>query len=155
MHPHLVAWLRLTPHTRAGLVVLVQGIVVKEQMPMKVGAKVWHDRNYVFTSIPSYLQGADFLQQPHKSVRKGSRISVRVNGDATIFVIVENGGRDGGMVQRLPRMGWKLRPGVLHISGYWLADQIKIYSLDVGSSSVVTLPPTTTGQTVMCIAVVG
>merc|ERR1711981_961728 len=57
--------------------VSVTGVKVTQQLEMKVGGKVWHDRSdYKWTQVPSEMLGGDYVQQPHKSIRKGTKISI-------------------------------------------------------------------------------
>ena len=80
------------------------------------------------------------MQQKHKSIAKGSVISVKVSGDATIYVAVEGGsGRDGGIPASLPAAGWKSET-TMSLKTTGGLNLNKLYSLQVAGGTAVALP---------------
>ena len=96
------------------------------------------------------LEGEVFHQN-HKSNEAGTAIVVSVSKPATIFVALEDGGRDGGFSSSLPLAVWsKMQGAVLSTT---CGDLSRIFRLatDAGPTA---LPLTTTGSVVMTIVVV-
>ena len=111
-----------------------------------------HDRNYKFTTVPSFLLRGVYIQQAHKSIGRGSQIKVRVSDDATLYMAVEPSGRDGGFRKSLPKAGWTAinTRTTLNWDG---SNKLVLFKKETLADTV-TLPKTTTGQTVGCITVI-
>ena len=138
----------------------VTGFPVKKIVAMKKGVKLWHDRDYTITNFPAFMEGGHYIEQAHKSIKKGSAATIKTMAKSKIYVAVETGGRDGGFRKSLPKAGWKLEKGSVAAS----ADRpdpnntcctLKaIYSYGTDKSATVKLPATATDETVMVIVVV-
>lgn len=126
----------------------VSGIKVTQQMVMHPGVKVWHDRSaYTWTKVPAYLNGADFVQQPHKSIPKNSRITVKTDKAVTLYVASEPGGRSCGFERLTKLMGFTKMPEKLSWGGGCCKGDMAIYAKKINPGST-TLPPTSTNQCV-------
>ena len=128
-------------------------MIYNGKLPLKLNEKAWLDRNYRINIFPGYLTGGFFIQQPHKSIRKGTDIKIAISGGATIYVAVETGrGRSGGYEKSLLAGGWTKQDGTIAIDSVRLN---RIFSLKTADDDrSVTLPSTTTNETVMFITVV-
>ena len=136
----------------AGTMETVDGISVQDTVPVSVGATLWHDRTYTITAVPDFMLEGHFIEQPHKNVPRGSVISIVLRRACTIYMAVESGGRDGGFPTSLTAAGWVRQGGELAVAGTNPLDEI--FSFDVDFAQTITLPATTTHQTVASIVIV-
>ena len=114
---------------------------------------VWVDRNYKFSNMPAYLEGTLLFQVPHKAIRQGTIIEFLSHQASTIYLAHE-GVRNGGFKSSLPKYGWKLvtnhaqlRTGCCNLRYIWK----KVVTND--DLTTISLPATTTSETVHCIFV--
>ena len=114
---------------------------------------VWVDRNYKFSNMPAYLEGTLLFQVPHKAIRQGTIIEFLSHQPSTIYLAHE-GVRNGGFKTSLPKYGWKLvtnhaqlRTGCCNLRYIWK----KVVTND--DLTTISLPATTTSETVHCIFV--
>lgn len=126
------------------------GTPFEDILPFEMDAFVWYDRTNKVTSYPNYLDGGYFIQHCCKCFGEGSVLSVSVSGAATVYIAVESN-RNGGFTTSLPNNGWTSEDGQVTYSNNPLQN---IYSYQKSSAGTITLPATTTAQTVMMIIVV-
>ena len=114
---------------------------------------VWVDRNYKFSNMPAYLEGTLLFQVPHKAIRQGTIIEFLSHQPSTIYLAHE-AVRNGGFKTSLPKYGWKLvtnhaklRTGCCNLRYIWK----KVVTND--DLTTLSLPATTTSETVHCIFV--
>ena len=114
---------------------------------------VWVDRNYKFSNMPAYLEGTLLFQVPHKAIRQGTIIEFLSHQPSTIYLAHE-AVRNGGFKTSLPKYGWKLvtnhaqlRTGCCNLRYIWK----KVVTND--DLTTISLPATTTSETVHCIFV--
>ena len=114
---------------------------------------VWVDRNYKFSNMPAYLEGTLLFQVPHKAIRQGTIIEFLSHQPSTIYLAHE-AVRNGGFKTSLPKYGWnlvtnhaRLRTGCCNLRYIWK----KVVTND--DLSTISLPATTTSETVHCIFV--
>ena len=127
-------------------------------VPLTDGQTLWNDHAYTVTNVPPQMLGATLFQGPHKALPKGTEITVHTDGPSTVYVFFEHGddtnGRNGGYDASLELKGftpspigtpkWVLKPGTAY--------SMPMFEFNMTGGDLM-LPPTTTGQTVMSIAV--
>jgi len=115
------------------------------------GVKLWKDRDYVIGKLPKALSGATLFQGPHKAIAKNSVLSISTSAPSTVFLAFEQGARSGGFGSL---QGWD--EAELQLMSWGKKDscnsKLVVYSKTVGAETI-TLPATSTSQTVMSILV--
>ena len=143
----------------------VLAVDAQKVAPLRHGATLWHDRDYVLTStVPEVMAGGYYVQQQVKTIEEGTVIAISTTTSATIFVAFETLGspdppttsRDGGFNSSLPQAGWTKVPttALKYDCSGTCGYMDTVYSWDAASASTVYLPPTTTDETLMMIVVV-
>ena len=107
-----------------------------------------HDRTYKIKAFPAYLNDAFFIQVPHKSIAQGSAITIITSGTTTVYVGFEYPGDSGGFEQSLQDSGWNKEEGQILTTDRTMRE---IYSMNANGATSISLPATTTGNTVMLI----
>ena len=125
----------------------VSGIVTGKILKLEAGALLNHDRTYEITTFPAYLNDAFFIQVPHKEIPQGTFITITIRGTTTIYVGFDPSD-SGGFEQSLSLAGFSKEVGQISTT---VRNLKEIYSINVNTATSITLPVTTTSQTVMLI----
>jgi hypothetical protein len=130
------------------------GILEQVSQRVSVGAQVWRDRQYTFTSIPSFLLDGEYLQQPHEAITSGTTIQFSVNSAGLLAVAVEpTRNRDCGWRENLVAAGWTDMELEMTWQGIHNTTQhtgkLSVYTRQAEAGNV-SLPASTTPQ---CVAV--
>ena len=123
------------------------------------GGNIWNDRSYKFSNLPSYLVGALLFQVPHKSIPKGTIIQITLHNPSTIYIAHEEDtlhNRSGGFQNSLTNSGWTLENNNAQIStGCCTFKYVWKKFVPANGPTSITLPETTTSETVHSIFVKG
>ena len=117
-------------------------------MKLEVDALLNHDRTYKIRAFPAFLNNASFIQVPHKSIAQGSVITIITSGATTVYVGFEYPGDSGGFEHSLQNSGWSKEEGQILTTARTMKE---IHSMNMNGATSISLPPTTTGKTVMLI----
>ena len=121
---------------------------------MKEGVKAWSDRTYVYTSVPQRMIGGWLFQGPVAAVPRYTVFTVEVTVPSHVYVLLQQDWRDGGFDTSLPADGW-INQGYGPV---WMdtssVNTMKVLKRSLPAHGRVTLPATTTSQTVFSIVVV-
>ncbi|KAK3261199.1 hypothetical protein CYMTET_29882, partial [Cymbomonas tetramitiformis] len=62
-----------------------------------IGANIWNDRTYTFSTLPTLLTNTNHIRGPHKSIAMGTTISLTLStcSSQTFYVAVESAGPEG------------------------------------------------------------
>ena len=104
----------------------------------------FHVLHQIFIKIPENF----FIQVPHKSIAQGSAITIITSGTTTVYVGFEYPGDSGGFEQSLQDSGWNKEEGQILTTDRTMRE---IYSMNANGATSISLPATTTGNTVMLI----
>jgi hypothetical protein len=125
------------------------------------GETVWNDRDRRFSNLPSYLVGTSLFKVPHKLIPQGTVIKITVQNPSTIYIAHEDeaNGRSGGFENSLANSGWTLVNDNAGMSAgkSWKPNFKYVWKKVVSTNgpTTVTLPGTTTSETVHSIFVRG
>jgi hypothetical protein len=129
----------------------MDGVNTGELEAYETGATLWHDRGYSVPSVPEWLVGGHYIEQPVKSIPQGSVIHVTTAGKAILYVCFEGpSGRNGGFPTSLPTLGFTQHEGAFPNG----CCNMICYYREEPAATEVDLPPVTTGETVMSVVVV-
>jgi hypothetical protein len=120
-----------------------------------IGATVWTDQDYRFSSMPADTMGGVLVQIPFKVIPSGTIISLTTNVAVDMYVVHEIGGRDGGLPISLSALGWQeVGTGSTGwgTDGDWTSSNNQAWKKIVAAGTT-TLPAVTTPETVMSIIV--
>ena len=118
---------------------------------------IWIDREYKFSNLPSFVNGATLFQVPHKSIPLGTVIEILVYNPSTIYIAHEGSARSGGFQSTLPDEGWILvtNQGTTRFTVQGTFQYIwKKHVTKIGLNTL-SLPATTTSELVHSIFVQG
>ena len=122
-------------------------------MKLETSALLNHDRSYKFQTFPAYLNDAFFIQVPHRHINIGSVITITTSSATTLYFAFEYPGLSGGFDQSLPNAGWTKEEGEIinTLYGNRTNNLNQIYSMTVNGPTSISLPATTTRETVCLI----
>lgn len=76
----------------------------------KNGRKIWTNRTYTFTSIPSFLVETNFFQTRGSAIPDGTDMNILINPPSIIYIApTSNPDYNGGFSGSLPKDGWTLQ----------------------------------------------
>ena len=129
----------------------VSGIETGKIKKIEKDAKVYTVAKDKIIKFPKTLKIRDafFIQLPHKSIAKGSVITITTSGTTNVSVGFEYPGDSGGFQKSLPNSGWTLvKKWKIEMTEKTLN---KIYRMRVNGSTSISLPKTKTEKTAMII----
>ena len=119
------------------------------------GLKIWRDKDYTFSNLPDYLERLLLFKLPQQFSPNPVRVvKITVPYPSILYIAHEQGTRSGGFETTLADFGWTLLEDNAGI-GSWNGNTYSyVWKMDVSVDNqpiVITLPQTTTDQTVFSI----